>query len=98
MVKQETNHQVMARRAILTETERKYLNGELEEVDSNRASSMNWRIEKKIDQLKDDYELLRKTRPELARQIHDIVCTEDLDERVSRLESEIEQLRNQTRE
>ena len=88
----------MARRAILTETERKYLYGELEEVDSNRASSMNWRIEKKVDQLKDDYALLCETRPEIANQIHDIVCTEDLDERVSRLESEIEQLRNQLQE
>lgn len=80
-------------RALLTDSEREALIGAGDRADSTR-NTLTSRVRQKIDRMEDDADYLRKHRPEMYERLHDAVCTdEQIDERVSRLEEQIAELR-----
>ena len=80
-------------RALLTETERRALYDD--SMDQNNRSTHLARIKNKLDLLGDDARILRENAPELYEQAREEFCKEGLDERVQRLEEEVEELRAQ---
>lgn len=85
-------------RALLTDGERDALLGD-EDMDDSVRSSHKSRVKRKLrDRMYDDARILRTHAPELYDVLHDAVCEEQIDERVDRLEEEVEQLRSQLEE
>lgn len=80
-------------RAFLTETERRALYDE--SMDQNNCSTHLARVKNKLDALGEDARLLREHAPEIYEQAREEFCEEELDERVQRLEQEVEELRSQ---
>jgi hypothetical protein len=78
-------------RALLTDGEREALTND--EMDQNSRSTHISRIKKKLSLLGEDARILREHAPDLYGQAREEFCEEELDERVQRLEQEIEELR-----
>jgi chaperonin cofactor prefoldin len=91
----EVEHSEMTR-ALLTDGERKALTDD--EMDDNARSSHLARIKNKLDLLSEDAKILRQNAPELYERARDEFCSEEMDERIDRLESEVETLRTEIRE
>jgi len=81
-------------RALLTDGERAAVRDDPEMDDSTKSSHLS-RVRGKMDRMEEDARLLRRHRPELYEQLRDAVVEEELDERVQRLEEEVEDLRAQ---
>jgi len=80
-------------RALLTDGERQALTDE--DMDDNTRSTHLSRIKNKLDLLGEDARILRENAPEIYEQAREEFCEEELDERVQRLEEEVEELRGQ---
>ena len=80
-------------RALLTDAERQALTDE--EMDDNNRSSHLARIKNKLERLGEDARILRENAPEIYEQARAEFCEEEIDERINRLESEVEALRNE---
>ena len=92
MSHQPVNDSRMAR-ALLTDGERQALTDE--DMDDNTRSTHLSRIKNKLERLSEDARILRENNPELYEQAREQFCEEELDERVQRLEEEVEALRSQ---
>lgn len=85
-------------RALLTDTEKRAVRGDDEEMtDATRRNMLN-RVEKKLKKLRKDAELLRKHRPEYAEELALAAGELSTDERVERLEDEVAELRERVAE
>lgn len=84
-------------RALLTDGERDALDPE-SDMDQNTRSTHLSRVKKKLDLLAEDARLLRKHRPDLYQRAHEAMCEEEIDERVARLEEQVEALQQQLEE
>jgi chaperonin cofactor prefoldin len=80
-------------RALLTDAERRALYDE--DMDQNNRSTNRNRIEKKLGRLGEDARIMREHAPELYERARAEFCEADLDERIERLENEVEELRDQ---
>lgn len=80
-------------RGLLTDAERKAVQGE--ETDQNKRSTYISRVKNRMGRVREDARILREHRPEIYELLHDAVCEEQMDERVERLEHEVEELREQ---
>jgi len=64
-------------------------------MDSNTRSTHRSQVKRKLrERMPDDARLLREHDPELYELLWDAVCREQLEERVERLENEVEELRD----
>jgi len=81
-------------RALLTSGERDAVRGDPEMDASTRSSHLS-RVRGKLENLEDDAQLLRAHQPELYEQVRDAIVEEEIDERIRRLEEEVEDLREQ---
>ena len=81
-------------RALLTDGERDAVRDD-PEMDSGTKSSHLSRIRAKKDGLREDGRLLREHRPDLYQEMRDAFVEEEIDERIARLENEVEELREQ---
>lgn len=81
-------------RALLTNGERDAVLDD-PEMDSGTKSSHLSRVRNKIPELQEDADLLRRNRPEIYEQVRDAVVEEEIDDRIQRLEKEVEDLRKQ---
>lgn len=79
-------------RALLTDGERDAIRDD-PEMDASTKSSHLSRVRGKTSRLEEDARLLREYRPELYEEIRDAMVEEELDERIKRLEQEVEELR-----
>lgn len=84
-------------RALLTDGERDAARDDPEMNASTKSSHLS-RVRGKIDRMEEDARLLRSERPELYERLRDAVVEEELDERIRRLEREVEDLREQVGE
>jgi len=91
MLKEDAETNQMSR-ALLTNGERDAIRDD-PEMDSSTKSSHLSRVRAKVGKLEEDARLLREYRPELYEEVRDAVVEEKLDERIKRLEREVEQLR-----
>jgi len=89
----DTEHERMTR-ALLTDGERAAVRDDQGIDDSTKSSHLS-RVRGKMDRMEEDARLLRRHRPELYKQLRDAVVEEELDERIKRLEREVEDLREQ---
>jgi len=80
-------------RALLTDGERKALTDE--DMDDNTRSTHLSRIKNKLDRLSEDARLLREHHPEMYEDAREAFISEEIDERVDRLEREVERLQEQ---
>jgi len=80
-------------RALLTNGERAAVSDDPEMDDSTKSSHLS-RVRGKMESMEEDARLLRRHRPEIYEQLRDAVVEEELDERIARLERELEQLRD----
>lgn len=78
-------------RGLLTDAERDAVQGR--EDDPNKQSTYVSRVKNRMERVREDARLLRKHRPEIYEQLHEAVCEEEIDERIERLEHEVEELR-----
>lgn len=83
-------------RALLTDGEREALTND--EMDQNTRSTHISRIKNKLDLLGEDARILRENAPDLYEEAREEFCEEELDERIKRLEDEVEELRSQLSE
>lgn len=81
-------------RAILTDAERRAINPDSEMGQNARSTHLS-RVKKKMELLKADSQLLREHRPGLFEEAFDIFSDHDMNERVARLEDQVEELRDQ---
>lgn len=81
-------------RALLTDGERGAVRDD-PDMDSGTKSSHLSRIRGKEERLREDGRLLREHRPELYEEMRDAFVEEEIDERIARLENEVEQLRDE---
>lgn len=81
-------------RALLTDGERSAVRDDTEMSASTRSSHLS-RVRGKMGKLAEDADILRQHQPELYEQMREIVLEEELTERVSRLERELDELRDQ---
>lgn len=86
-------HEHMAR-ALLTDGERSAVRDDAEMDGSTKSSHLS-RVRGKMDRLEEDARILRQHRPELYERMRDAVVEEELDERIARLERELDELREQ---
>jgi chaperonin cofactor prefoldin len=91
MLTGETEPERMSR-AFLTDGERAAVQDE-REMDASTKSSHLSRVRGKMERMEEDAKILRQHRPELYEQLRDAVVEEELDERIERLERELEELR-----
>jgi KaiC/GvpD/RAD55 family RecA-like ATPase len=82
-------------RAFLTPGEREAADPE-SDMDPDIRSAHLSRVRRKIEKMRGDMEVLRDHRPEIARQLEEAVCREQLEGRIRRLEAEVEALREQS--
>ena len=78
-------------RAFLTDAERRAVEGD-EEMDQNNRSTHLANIKGRFGAMQEDARLLREHRPDLYEQLHEAVCEEEMDERIQRLENQVEEL------
>lgn len=78
-------------RALLTDAERRAVEDDPEMSHSNKTSHLA-RVKRKIGRLGDDADQLRAHRPEIYEQLHESVCREDIEDRITVLETEVQQL------
>ncbi|USZ73765.1 hypothetical protein [Natronosalvus halobius] len=64
-------------------------------MDASVRSSHRSRVRGKMDRMETDARLLREHDPELYDQLREAVVEEDTEERLARLEEEVEDLREQ---
>jgi hypothetical protein len=70
----------MARtRAIITETERKYISREVR-VSENRRHQAISRVRDRLDELRWDVSVLEKHHPQLLTELREVVCEKEFDE------------------
>ncbi|MFP8891857.1 hypothetical protein ACLI4U_19105 (plasmid) [Natrialbaceae archaeon A-CW2] len=81
-------------RALLTDGERDAIRGDTD-MDASTRSSHRSRVRGKMERMATDARLLREHDPELYEQLREAVVEEDTEERLARLEEEVEQLRKQ---
>jgi len=81
-------------RALLTDGERDAVRDD-DEMEAGTKSSHISRVRGKMDRMEEDARLLRTHHPELYEQLRDAVVEEELNERIERLEREVEELRNE---
>jgi hypothetical protein len=81
-------------RALLTDGERTAVEDD-PDMDDNTKSSHLTRVRRKTVRMKEDARLLREHRPELYDDLRAAVVEQDMDERIERLEQEMEVLRDQ---
>ena len=81
-------------RALLTDTERKALDPESDMDQNNRTTHLS-RVKNKMELLQEDARLLREHRPDLYEEMHEAVCEEEIDERVARLEQQVQDLQEE---
>lgn len=91
MLNGDAEHEQMTR-ALLTDGERAAVWNDSEMDNSTKSSHLS-RIRGKMDRMEEDARLLRRHRPELYKQLRDVVVEEELSERIERLEREVEELR-----
>jgi len=91
MLNQDAKHERMTR-ALLTDGERAAVRDDPQMDDSTMSSHLS-RVRGKMDRMEEDARLLRRHRPEIYEQLRDAVVEEELDERIERLEREVEDLR-----
>jgi len=78
-------------RALLTDGERDAGRDD-PEMDAGTKSSHLSRVRSKLDRLREDARLLREHRPEIYDDAREAFVGEEIDERVDRLEQEVERL------
>lgn len=78
-------------RAFLTESERRAVRGD-EDMNPNSRSTYIARIRNRFEAMEEDARILRENRPDLYEQLHEVVCEEDIDERIARLEKQMAEL------
>jgi hypothetical protein len=76
-------------RALLTERERDVVSND-EDIPRSTRSTLLSRVEQKIGIMREDARLLRENQPQLAEDLHEAVCEEDIDERIECLKTELE--------
>ena len=81
-------------RALLTDGEKAAVRDD-EDVPPESKSTQLSRVRRKIEQMEEDAQLLREHRPEMYDDLRDAVLGEDIEDRLERLESEVEELREQ---
>lgn len=83
----------MSRRALLTDREREVLRGDADGVENpaQYQSKIRSRLKRRLENLGEDYELLRACEPDLADRLHDEIC-ETEEDRLDRLEREVQEL------
>lgn len=79
-------------RALLTSGERDAIRGDPEMDASTRSSHLS-RVRGKLENLEEDARLLRVHKPEMYEQVRDAIVEEEMNERIRRLEQEVEELR-----
>lgn len=86
----------MARRGVLTDREREVIRGEADGVENpgQYRSKIRTRLGNRAAKLEEDMEILDEYEPEIAENIRERIC-EPPQERLDRLQSEIEGLREQ---
>jgi len=64
-------------RAVMTETDRKYISGEGDATDHQRQQSVT-RVRSRIqEELPRDIKILKEHRPDLLEELRDVVCEEE---------------------
>lgn len=76
-------------RALLTDGERAAVRGDDDDMTASTRNAHLARIRKKIEKMTQDTRDLREHRPDIYDQLHEAVCEQSLDERITDLESEI---------
>ena len=66
-------------RALMTETDRRYIAGEDDVDDSKRYQAIS-RVRDRLEELEDDIDVLEEHHPELLGELRDVVCTGDTDD------------------
>lgn len=80
-------------RALLTDAERKAVRQD-PEMDTSARSTHRSRIRGKLDRLREDVRLLRQHRPEIYNGAFDVFVEEELNQRIERLEEEVDELQD----
>lgn len=94
MLTGDTNENDRMTRALLTDGERDAIRDDPDMDASTRSSHLS-RVRGKLDRLREDAELLRRHRPDLYDEVRNAVVEEELNERIERLEQEVDELRTQ---
>lgn len=94
MLTGDTNENDRMTRALLTDGERDAIRNDPDMDASTRSSHLS-RVRGKLDRLREDAELLRRHRPDLYDEVRNAVVEEELNERIERLEQEVDELRTQ---
>lgn len=83
-------------RALLTQREREVLLGEADDVENlaRYQSKVRTRVDKRIDELEEDLDVLEEAAPEIAEKLRQRVCG-DHESRLNRLEEEVAELREE---
>ncbi len=76
-------------RALLTDGERAAVRGDDDDMTASTRNAHLARIRKKIEKMAQDTRDLREHRPDIYDQLHEAVCEQSLDERITDLEHEI---------
>lgn len=84
-------------RALLTDAETRAVKGDPEMSDSNIRTHLS-NIRQKIDDLEEDFELIREHRPDLYDMAHDAVCIDPRDRQIEELERRLSELEEELRE
>jgi hypothetical protein len=86
----------MDERALLTEREREVLLGDADDVENlaRYQSKVRTRLRARIEALEEDLTIIEDTEPEIADELHQQVCG-DHESRLTRLEHEVENLREE---
>lgn len=84
-------------RALLTDGERKAIRGDEDVNEGSRTTQLS-RVRKKIKQMRDDAQLLREHQPKMYDDLREAVVGEELEQRLERLEDEVEELREEVRD
>lgn len=66
-------------RALMTETDRRYIAGEDDVDDSKRYQAIS-RVRDRLEELDDDIDILQEHHPELLSELRTVVCEEHNDE------------------
>lgn len=81
-------------RALLTNGEKKAIRGDSDVNEGSRSTQVS-RVRKKIEMMRDDAQFLREHDAEMYDDLREAVVGEELEERLERMEGEIEELREE---
>lgn len=84
-------------RALLTDGEKKAVRGD-EGINEGSQTTQLSRVRRKIEKMQEDAQLLREHQPEMYDDLREAVVGEELEDRMERLENEVEELREEVRD